>query len=76
MFKTNGKIHYIIGDTTLPIETEAENRLIVHCCNTLGAWGAGFVVSLGERYPSAKEEYKKFISQSLHPKGWSLSKGD
>ena len=70
------KIHYIIGDATLPIETEAENRLIVHCCNTLGAWGAGFVVPLGERYPSAKEEYKKFISQSLHPKGWSLSKGD
>lgn len=61
MFKTNGKIHYIIGDATLPIETEAENRLIVHCCNTLGAWGAGFVVPLGRRYPLAKEGYKKFI---------------
>lgn len=58
------KIHYIIGDATLPIETEAENRLIVHCCNTLGAWGAGFVVPLGERYPSAKEEYKNFINEN------------
>lgn len=58
------KIHYIIGDATLPIETEAENRLIVHCCNTLGAWGAGFVVPLGNRYPLAKEEYKKFINEN------------
>ena len=64
MFKTNGKIHYIIGDATLPIETEAEDRLIVHCCNSLGAWGAGFVVPLGKRYPSAKEEYKKFIEEN------------
>ena len=59
-----GKIHYIIGDATLPIETEAENRLIVHCCNTLGAWGAGFVVPLGRRYPKAKEKYKKFIEEN------------
>ena len=58
------KIHYIIGDATLPIETEAENRLIVHCCNTIGAWGAGFVVPLGNRYPLAKEGYKKFINEN------------
>lgn len=58
------KIHYIIGDATLPIETEAENRLIVHCCNTLGAWGAGFVVPLGRRYPKAKDGYKKFIEEN------------
>ena len=58
------KIHYIIGDATLPIETEAENRLIVHCCNTLGAWGAGFVVPLGRRYPKAKDGYKKFIVEN------------
>jgi O-acetyl-ADP-ribose deacetylase (regulator of RNase III) len=58
------KIHYIIGDATLPIETEAENRLIVHCCNTLGAWGAGFVVPLGRRYPLAKDGYKKFIEEN------------
>lgn len=58
------KIHYIIGDATLPVETEAENRLIVHCCNTLGAWGAGFVVPLGRRYPKAKDGYKKFIEEN------------
>lgn len=58
------KIHYIIGDATLPIETEAENSLIVHCCNTLGAWGAGFVVPLGKRYPQAKESYKAYINKN------------
>ena len=59
-----GKIHYIIGDATLPIETEAENKLIVHCCNSLGAWGAGFVVPLGKRYPQAKESYKTYINKN------------
>lgn len=55
------KIHYIIGDATLPIETEAENRLIVHCCNTLGAWGAGFVIPLAKRYPNARSSYFNYI---------------
>lgn len=55
------KIHYVIGDATKPIVKENENSLIVHCCNTLGAWGAGFVVPLGKRYPKAKESYLDYI---------------
>lgn len=58
------KIHYIIGDATNPIVRENENSLIVHCCNTIGAWGAGFVVPLGKRYPQAKESYKAYINKN------------
>ena len=55
------RIHYIIGDATKPIVRKGENSLIVHCCNTLGAWGAGFVIPLGKRYPKAKESYLEYI---------------
>ena len=58
------KIHYVIGDATKPIVRKNENSLIVHCCNTLGAWGAGFVVPLGKRYPKAKESYLDYIHNS------------
>ena len=58
------KIHYKIGDATNPIVRDNENSLIVHCCNTLGAWGAGFVVPLGRRYPKAKESYKEYIEKN------------
>ena len=55
------KIHYVIGDATKPIVRDGENSLIVHCCNTLGAWGAGFVVPLGKRYPLAKKSYLTYV---------------
>ena len=58
------KIHYVIGDATDPIVRDNENSLIVHCCNTLGFWGAGFVVPLGKRYPKAKESYKQYIEKN------------
>lgn len=44
------------GDATLPISTHV---VIVHVCNNVGAWGAGFVIPLGKRYPEARESYYK-----------------
>lgn len=55
------KIYYVVGDGTQPIINDNENSVIVHCCNSLGAWGAGFVIPLGKRYPQARESYFKFI---------------
>lgn len=34
-----------------------ETAFIVHVCNNVGAWGAGFVVPLGQRYPKARQSY-------------------
>lgn len=55
------EINYIIGDATKPSIKENEYSVICHCCNTLGAWGAGFVIPLGRQYPQAKEKYQIFI---------------
>ena len=63
--KINGKIMakltYLIGDATQPIIRENEYSVIVHCCNTLGAWGAGFVIPLAKRYPNARSSYFNYI---------------
>jgi len=36
--------------------------LIPHCCNDVGAWGAGFVVPLGRNYPEAEKDYLSLVS--------------
>jgi len=51
------------GDATLPKVIEGELAVIFHICNDVGAWGRGFVVPLGQRYPVAKQAY-----QQQHPK--------
>ena len=55
------KLTYLIGDATQPIIRENEYSVIVHCCNTLGAWGAGFVIPLAKRYPNARSSYFNYI---------------
>jgi O-acetyl-ADP-ribose deacetylase (regulator of RNase III) len=49
-------IHYLIGDATEPIAVLGE-KIIIHCVNNIGAWGTGFVISLGKKYPSCRQEY-------------------
>jgi hypothetical protein len=31
--------------------------IIAHCCNDVGAWGSGFVIPLGKRFPEARRVY-------------------
>jgi O-acetyl-ADP-ribose deacetylase (regulator of RNase III) len=58
------EIKYIKGDATEPIIHEGKYSVICHCCNAIGAWGKGFVVPLGKKYPRAKERYFEFIKAS------------
>ena len=51
----NSTISYITGDATLP--QSQEKTIIVHICNDIGVFGAGFVVAIGKRYPIAKTSY-------------------
>lgn len=51
------KIEYRKGDATL---TQFPRTMIVHCCNDIGAWGAGFVLPLGSQFPKAKQMYKEW----------------
>ncbi len=49
------EIKYLKGDATQPIGNG--NKVIVHVCNDIGAWGRGFVVAVSRRW---KEPEKKF----------------
>lgn len=49
-------ICYVKGDATKP---EANgNRIIIHCCNDLGYWNAGFVKALSKRWPEPERAYR------------------
>lgn len=49
----------LIGDATNPIEVgKDERRVIVHCCNDQGAWGAGFVLALTAKWPKVEAYYR------------------
>lgn len=48
-------IHYVKGDATAPIGDG--HKIIVHCCNNAGAWGAGFVLALSRKWPHVEKAY-------------------
>lgn len=51
-------IRYLTGDATDP---DAEGvKIIVHCCNNVGAWGAGFVMALSRKWEEPEREYRKW----------------
>ena len=49
-------IRYVVGDATMP-EGDGE-RVIVHVCNDVGGWGAGFVLAVSARWPEPEAEYR------------------
>ena len=49
------EIKYIKGDATAP---QGEGRkFIIHCCNDIGAWGAGFVLAISRRWMKPENAY-------------------
>ena len=54
-------ISYIDGDATKP--HGQDNRLIIHCCNNEGGWGAGFVLALNKKWASPLISYKRWSQQ-------------
>jgi len=48
-------VRYVEGDATLP---QPRPALIVHVCNDVGAWAAGFVVALSKRYREPEKAYR------------------
>ena len=49
-------IVYVVGDATAP--TGDGPKIIVHVCNDVGAWGAGFVMALSRRWKEPEERYR------------------
>ena len=57
-------IEYVVGDATKP---EGEGiKVIVHVCNDIGAWGAGFVKALSNRWELPERRYREWY-QSCKP---------
>lgn len=51
-------LNYRIGSAVEPVPGDLRNtEVIVHGCNDIGAWGAGFVLALGKVYPYARDRY-------------------
>ncbi len=51
-------INYIIGDATIPVTKGP--KIIVHICNDIGAWGAGFVMALSKRWSQPRIKYQRW----------------
>jgi O-acetyl-ADP-ribose deacetylase (regulator of RNase III) len=54
--KMQTKINYVRGDATYPQGNG--NKIIVHICNDIGAWGKGFVLSISKRWKGPEHSYK------------------
>lgn len=54
-------INYINGDLFKGIENSKEKILIPHIVNNIGAWGSGFVIPLGRKFPEAKQDYLNLL---------------
>lgn len=50
----------VTGDATRP--TAPGPKIIVHVCNDVGGWGAGFVVALSKRWPEPEAAYRAWAA--------------
>jgi O-acetyl-ADP-ribose deacetylase (regulator of RNase III) len=56
-------IHYLVGDATSP-QVEGK-KMIVHVCNNVGAWGAGFVLALSRKWREPEARYRSLPKYTL-----------
>lgn len=57
------KITYLKGDATQPIGEG--KKIIIHICNDIGAFGAGFVLALSARWDKPEKEYRAMKIREL-----------
>lgn len=58
------QISYLKGDATNPMISG--NKIIVHICNDIGAWGKGFVLAVSKRWSEPEKEYKKWHKDGIN----------
>ena len=56
--KQSMSIRYLKGDATRPVGTG--NKIIVHICNDIGAWGKGFVLAISKRWKDPEIKYREW----------------
>lgn len=57
-------IIYKVGDATDPNDVEG-CKILVHIVNSVGAFGAGFVVALSNRWPQPESVYRSLTKEGL-----------
>lgn len=54
-------VRYVEGDATAP---EGDGlKIIAHCCNNVGVWGAGFVLAVSRRWDRPEREYRAWFER-------------
>jgi O-acetyl-ADP-ribose deacetylase (regulator of RNase III) len=56
-------INYVTGDATKPVGNG--NKIIVHICNDIGGWGAGFVLAISRRWKQPERCYRSLNGYKL-----------
>ncbi len=56
-------ITYVVGDATRPQGDGP--KIIAHVCNDVGAWGAGFVMALSDRWTAPELAYRAMSQRAL-----------
>jgi len=51
-------LNYRIGDATQPYGVG--NKVLVHVCNDVGAWGKGFVLAISKRWKEPEKQYRQW----------------
>ncbi len=61
------KLTYTVGDATYPQRGATDTHaVIVHCCNDIGKFGAGFVLALNKKWLRVRAYYVGW-----HHRGWT-----
>lgn len=63
-------IRYTIGDATQP--GSPGPAIIVHICNDIGGWGAGFVLAVSKRWPEPERHYRAWYQNSADDAPFAL----
>jgi O-acetyl-ADP-ribose deacetylase (regulator of RNase III) len=63
-------ITYIKGDVRNPLSYG--NKILIHCCNDIGAFGAGVAEAIKQKWPIVREEYLKWVDGKLTYKPFKL----
>ena len=54
-------IQYVTGDATAP--EASGSKIIVHVCNDVGGWGAGFVLAISRRWSEPESDYRDWYAE-------------
>lgn len=56
-------IKYVKGDATNPLKGEEDARFLLHVCNNVGKWGAGFVKAISKEWPQPEQHYRNWFNR-------------